>query len=313
MSTQKHHPHHTHGSEYPTPPSHGATPEHSATNPEHSATHSTTPEHTATHPTPPEHAASHPAPPEHSATHSTTSEHTATHPTPPEHAASSPEITLEKEFELERMILFTDAVFAIAITLLIIDIKWPELHAEQKGAQLFNFFAPTIFGFVAFATSFVYIGRSWSVHLRLFRLIKKYDQGLINRNLFFLFFIVMFPFANSGLTQHNAYAYVIPVFIYLANLGFLGIAHYRLCRYIILEKPSLSVEGREAEKKFVYARGRSMMFITCATPIIGVGLWLLFPEHPFYILYSFVFLFLGLRVVKRRLRALYPKDTDNEA
>ena len=228
--------------------------------------------------------------------------HPAEHP-----VATPPDITqIEKEFELERLVLFTDAVFAIAITLLIIDIKWPEHRQDHAGIDLFQFYAPTIFGFLAFATSFLYIGRSWSVHLRLFRLVKKYDQGLINRNLFFLFFIVMFPFANAGLTEHNADAFILPVILYLANLAFLGVAHYRLCRYIIVEKPSLSVEGQKEEKHFVYVRSRYTMFITGATPLIAVGLWLLFPAHPVYMLYSFAFLFVGLRFVKRRLKTLLP-------
>lgn len=244
------------------------------------------------------------------ASHHTGSDHAspASHHTGSDQPSSSSETTFEKEFELERIILFTDAVFAIAITLLIIDIKWPE-HEDQKSGRLLQLYAPTIFGFLAFATSFLYIARSWSVHLRLFRLVRKYDQGLVNRNLFFLFFIVVFPFANAGLTEHKAEAFVVPLVVYLANLGFIGIAHYRLCRYIVLEKPALSVEGRKDEKTFIYTRGRYTMYITAATPVIAMGIWLLFPKQPLYMGFSFVFLLVGMRITKQRLKALRPASS----
>ena len=148
----------------------------------------------------------------------------------------------------------------------------------------------------------LYIGRSWVVHLRLFRLLRKYDHGLINRNLFFLFFIVVFPFTNAGLTHYDSGTFILPAIIYLANLALVGITHYLFCRYIIIEKPSLSVEGRKEEKLFIYTRGLYTMFVTGAMPIIAIALWLLFPARPVYVLYSFVLLTLGLRFVKRRLK-----------
>jgi len=204
------------------------------------------------------------------------------------------------------MILFTDAVFAIAITLLIIDIKWPALPDNIKSDQLIHRFKPTIIAFLAFTTSFLYIGRSWAVHLRLFRLLRKYDQGLINRNLFFLFFIVVFPFTNAGLTEYNSEIFIWPVIIYLANLGFLGVAHYLICRYIIVENPSLSVEGQKEEKIFIYTRSRYLMLMTGALPIIATALCLLFPGHRVYALYTIVLLPVGMRIVKRRLKHLRP-------
>ncbi len=156
--------------------------------------------------------------------------------------------TLEKEFELERMILFSDAVFAIAITLLVIDIKWPELPESLAGLDKLHVMKPTIFSFLGFALSFFFIGRAWSIHLRLFRLLRKYDQGLINLNLFFLFFIVIFPFAASGISGHVRGGFMLPVFFYLVNLSLVAIMHYVLCWYVLFKKPGLVVEGEAAEK-----------------------------------------------------------------
>src|ERR1700755_1121993 len=98
---------------------------------------------------------------------------------------------LEKEFELERLILFSDAVFAIAITLLIIEIKFPELPPGQRTpSDLFEMFKPTLVQFVGFCVSFLIIGISWAGHLKMFRYLKSYDNGVIVRNLISLFFIV---------------------------------------------------------------------------------------------------------------------------
>ena len=58
---------------------------------------------------------------------------------------SEPNNSLHKEFELERMILFSDAVFAIAITLLIIEIKFPELPENyREQLSLWKMFKPTV-------------------------------------------------------------------------------------------------------------------------------------------------------------------------
>jgi uncharacterized membrane protein len=161
---------------------------------------------------------------------------------------------VEKDFELERISLFSDAVFAIAITLLVIEIKWPELPENGARIQWDKVLAPTLFSFIGFILSFFFIGRFWQVHLRLFRLVRKYDEGLISRNLLFLFFIVTFPFTASGLFGHLRSDFVLPLYIYLANLVLVSAANYHLCRYIFHIKPYLSIEGEAAEKKYFYAR-----------------------------------------------------------
>lgn len=183
----------------------------------------------------------------------------------------------EKDFELERISLFSDAVFAIAITLLVIDIKWPELPENVTHIKWDETLAPTIFSFIGFVLSFFFIGRFWQVHLRLFRLVKQYDEGLIQRNLLFLFFIVTFPFTASGLFGHLRNDFVLPLYLYLANLVLVSAANYHLCRYIFHVKPYLGLEGEAGEKKYFYVRSLYTTVAMLAMVLVVVIVTLVFP------------------------------------
>jgi len=193
---------------------------------------------------------------------------------------------LEKEFELERMILFSDAVFAIAITLLIIDIKFPELPEQLAGVNMLKLFRHTIASFIAFALSFFFIGRSWSIHLALFRLLRKYDQGLINRNLFFLFFIVTFPFTASGIAGHLRPGFYFPLYLYMFNLAMVAVTHFILCHYIIRQKSSLAIEGKEKVKKYFYIRSKYNAIALGSTVIVLVVLGVLIPYQEEFVTYT---------------------------
>jgi len=184
---------------------------------------------------------------------------------------------VEKDFELERISLFSDAVFAIAITLLVIDIKWPELPERMTRIQWDEALAPTVFSFVGFILSFFFIGRFWQVHLRLFRLVRKYDQGLISRNLLFLFFIVTFPFTAGGLFGHLRSDFVLPLYVYIANLLLVSAANFYLCRYIFHVKPYLGIEGEAAEKNYFYFRSLYTTLAMLGMVMVVVIVTLIFP------------------------------------
>ena len=215
---------------------------------------------------------------------------------------------LEKEFELERLILFSDAVFAIAITLLIIDIKFPELPEKRVEGNTLALLKPTIFSFAACALSIFFIGRSWSLHLRLFRFLKKYDQGLINRNLLFLFFIVTFPFAAAGIAGHVQSGFIIPIYVYIINLAAVSITHFNLCYYIIRKKPWLTGEGETAEKKFAYF---SSLYIAAAMGImiiVVITAGLIFPYRESYVGDSCILVAPLLGIAKRMARKYRPVE-----
>jgi uncharacterized membrane protein len=104
---------------------------------------------------------------------------------------------------LERVVFFSDAVFAIAITLLAIDVRLPDLPAGLSDASLLEalrLVAPSAFAFVV---SFVVIAAFWIGHLRTFRVILRTDGRLIGLNLAFLFFIAALPFPTSVLAQEG--------------------------------------------------------------------------------------------------------------
>src|SRR5579863_1392221 len=94
---------------------------------------------------------------------------------------------LKKEFQLERMIFFSDAVFAIAITLLAIDLKIPEISKKLiTEEKLDSTLVELIPRFISFLISFFLIGNFWMTHHRMFGFVVNYSRKLLVVNLFLL-------------------------------------------------------------------------------------------------------------------------------
>ena len=82
----------------------------------------------------------------------------------------------ERGTELERIVYFSDAVFAIAITLLVLEIRVPEGLSPTALIATLGGMWPR---FASCLISFSLIGGYWRAHHRLFRYIEAYDQRLI--------------------------------------------------------------------------------------------------------------------------------------
>ena len=106
---------------------------------------------------------------------------------------------LKKEFQLERLVLFSYAVFAIAITLLVLEIKIPEKSAmpEISDKEILLALSHLIPKFIGFVISFMFIGLYWTIHHRMFGFVTAYNKRLMVLNLIFLFFIVLMPFSTG--------------------------------------------------------------------------------------------------------------------
>jgi uncharacterized membrane protein len=100
-------------------------------------------------------------------------------------------------FTLERIVFFSDAVFAIAITLLAIELRLPDLPPGQTDATFIEALGelwPSVFAFVI---SFVVIAAFWVGHYRTFRYIVDADGRLVAINFGLLFCIAILPFPTS--------------------------------------------------------------------------------------------------------------------
>ena len=101
--------------------------------------------------------------------------------------------------ETARVEAFSDGVFAIAITLLILEIHVPEVATGESLRVAIPHQWPS---FLAFLASFMTIGVMWLNHHRLFTLIDKCDDGLIALNLLLLLGVTWVPFPTALLAEH---------------------------------------------------------------------------------------------------------------
>jgi uncharacterized membrane protein len=107
----------------------------------------------------------------------------------------------EDKTGLDRLIFFSDAVFAIAITLLSLDIRLPSVGGNVSNADLARLLLSIWPKYLAYIVSFLVIGLFWMGHHRKFRFIRRYDNTFIMLNLVLLMAIAFIPFATSILSE----------------------------------------------------------------------------------------------------------------
>ena len=187
---------------------------------------------------------------------------------------------LKKEFQLERLILFSDAVFAIAITLLVIEIKIPEIHEKPvTDNAVLHKLAELIPKFVGFLVSFLLIGQYWIVHHRMFSFVINFTDRLIWLNILFLFAIALMPFSTGFYSEFVLRGVVTPVIFYTANIALLGLANFLMWRYLSNQKNNLTENLTPALAKYFSLRALTVPTIF----VIFSFVYLYYPTIAFFI------------------------------
>jgi uncharacterized membrane protein len=114
--------------------------------------------------------------------------------------------------ELDRIVFFSDAVFAIAITILVLDIQIPpNLVPGELPGRILDL-GPK---FLSYVISFLVLAIYWQAHHRVFRPIRTYDKTLLWLNFLFLMTVAFLPFPTSLVGEYSEEQ--VSVVIYAAN------------------------------------------------------------------------------------------------
>jgi uncharacterized membrane protein len=169
---------------------------------------------------------------------------------------------LEREhLGFERILFFSDAVFAISITLLILEIKVPSIQQGFSEMQLGYALIQMTPKIVGFLISFFLIGQTWIEHHRICSYLGTYNSGILWRNLWLLLFVVFLPFATALMSEYLFSSVAICVYACtLAGLGFAKVSfwHYAGAKHLIAKDIDTSQAARISRRVW-------------ATPVTSLG------------------------------------------
>jgi uncharacterized membrane protein len=129
--------------------------------------------------------------------------------------------------ESNRIEAFSDGVFAIIITIMVLELKVP--HAADSAAL-----KPLLPIFLNYILSFVYLGIYWNNHHHLLKACPRVNGGILWANLHLLFWLSLFPFVTGWLGENHFTP--LPSALYGTVLLLAAVAYYILQHLIIAEQ-----------------------------------------------------------------------------
>jgi len=177
----------------------------------------------------------------------------------------------ETGLQFERFVFFSDAVFAIAITLLVLELRLPP---GSGGHVDLGELWPKLFGFLL---SFFVIGAYWLNHHRLFGVIKAEDSLLRTVNLIFLASIVFLPFPTSVIAENRPSSSA--VCFYAASVALVGFLMSLLVLVARRQRFLAPGDGRGQTVHFViYTLSAPLIFaisavVALSQPVLAMRMW----------------------------------------
>lgn len=213
---------------------------------------------------------------------------------------------IKREFQLERVILFSDAVFAIIITIMVLDIRLPEGLKHANAGEVKNAFVHLIPKFLGYGISFLLVSKFWRSHLKMFSLLKDYDNKLLAYNLFYLFCVSFFPFAatlTSGNIDLESTQFAWAGYTYVGIFLSCTLSQTLLATYLVNNRHKLCFETESLDKILRYKATRLNFYLIPAMVAVMFTLNY-FQAQPLYAVYAIALY--GL-MMARLFKRFYPE------
>jgi len=177
---------------------------------------------------------------------------------------------------VDRMLFFSDAVFAIVLTIMVLELHAPLMNAKgaghaQSAAALWAALGGMGRTFFAYFLSFVIVGCWWSIHMRMTRALHRFDWRTAVANLVFILTVTLIPFAASLLGENidNPAAWTV---YWSVNAA----ASFSLTAMMIVisrdgGRMVGGMSGRQRIGRFIYSAGPGLGFVA--------GAWLAFDGY----------------------------------
>jgi len=178
----------------------------------------------------------------------------------------------EAEVEFNRIVAFSDGVFAIAITLLVLGLTVPPHLSHLRRALLNN-----QDDFIAYAISFAVLGRYWLAHHRFFSSLERFDGRLMTLNLLYLACIALVPFTSQVLGDYASHTEA--VVLYAVNMIAVSSTFYAQLIYSartgLVRPEARSVERQNAPVNLVVVGVFALSIpVAFLSPLAATLMWL---------------------------------------
>jgi uncharacterized membrane protein len=164
---------------------------------------------------------------------------------------------ISEKYERQRVNNFTDAVFSIALTVLILDISAP-LFKNPDAVTFSTIFQSRIAGFIGYMVSFFVIAMFWRSNVRNHRHVTEVDGKMMALTIWMLFFVVLLPFSTSlyvnNFVSNAAFQW------YAINVALIGLFNSGLIKHIYKNKLHDGTMSRKHYRYYIL-RSRSVMVV----------------------------------------------------